>query len=73
MKKSLLAGIVVATGSLWGATCTFTDGAWDTTPSSAEDEIVIDSGDLTWGATLPPKVASWTQTAIPARSSGSKV
>ena len=62
MKVSLLAVFAVAAGSLWGATCKFTDGAWDTPPSSAEDDIVIASGDLTWGATLPPKVKSWTQT-----------
>ena len=62
MKVSLLAVFAVAAGSLWGATCKFTDGAWDTTPSSAEDDIVIASGDLTWGAALPPKVKSWTQT-----------
>ena len=42
------------------ATCTWT-GAWDTTPSAAEDEIVIESGDLTWSSTLPATVASWTQ------------
>lgn len=55
------AAVVCAFGAQ-GATCTFTDGAWDTTPSSAEDEIVVASGNLTWGATMPPKVKSWTQT-----------
>lgn len=45
----------------FGATCTYTDGAWDTPPSGEADDIVIVSGDLTWGAALPHKVASWTQ------------
>ena len=62
MKRSLLLGAAVAAGSLWGATCTFTDGAWDLTPSGETDDIVIASGALTWDAALPAKVASWTQT-----------
>ena len=49
-----------ACGSLWGETCTY-DGGWDVTPSGEADDIVIVSGDLTWGASLPAKVASWTQ------------
>ena len=47
----------------FGATCTYTDGNWDTTPSGESDDIVIVSGDLTWGAALPHKVASWTHKA----------
>ena len=47
--------------SSFGATCSYTDGAWDTTPSGESDDIVIVSGDLTWGAAFPHKVASWTQ------------
>ena len=62
MKRSLLLGAAVAAGSLWGATCTFTDGAWDVAPSGETDDIVIASGALTWDAALPAKVASWTQT-----------
>lgn len=45
-----------------GATCTYTDGEWDSEPTSADDEINIVSGDLTWDSSLPAKVASWTQT-----------
>ena len=49
-----------ACGSLLGETCTY-DGGWDVTPSGAADDIVIVSGDLAWGASLPTRVASWTQ------------
>lgn len=44
-------------------TCTYTGSSWDVTPSSAEDEIVIESGTLTWDASLPQTVAGWTQSA----------
>jgi hypothetical protein len=46
---------------LWGnETCTWT-GSWDSTPDEATDDIIIDSGDLTWDDSLPPNVASWLQ------------
>ena len=61
MKNLLLTfSLFTFTFSLPAATCTWT-GAWDTTPSAAEDEIVIESGDLTWSSSMPAKVASWTQ------------
>ena len=42
------------------ATCTWT-GAWDVTPSSSSDVIIIDgSQNLTWDSPLPYTVAAWT-------------
>ena len=61
MKQLVFAAAVVAGLVAFGETSTFTDGAWDVPPSSEADDIVIVSGDLTWGASLPAKVASWTQ------------
>ncbi len=52
-----LAGVMNAKA----ASCTWT-GAWDNTPSSADDVIIIRSGmNLSWSASLPATVASWTQ------------
>lgn len=48
-------------GASRAATCTWT-GAWDTTPSSTSDAIVVSSGgNLVWSNTLPQAVASWDQ------------
>ena len=58
--RALAIIVAVGCGSASAATCTYT-GSWDATPTSAEDEIVIESGTLTWDATLPQTVASWTQ------------
>lgn len=49
-----------AAPSASAATCTYTDGVWDVTPSAADD-IVIASGDLTWASPLPTNLHSWTQ------------
>lgn len=62
VKRIVLAAAVSACLGGQAATCTYTDGAWDVAPSGEDDDIVIVSGNLTWGATLPSKVASWTQT-----------
>jgi len=40
--------------------CTWTE-SWDNTPDEATDQVVIESGDLTWDASLPDTVASWDQ------------
>lgn len=61
--RSIVAGLLcfAAFGAARAATCTF-NGDWDVEPSGASDEIVIASGSLTWDDTLPPTVASWSQT-----------
>lgn len=59
---AVLASALVGVNA-FGAECTYTDGAWDTAPSGESDDIVIVSGDLTWGTALPHKVASWRQEA----------
>ena len=59
---AVLASALVGVNA-FGTECTYTDGAWDTAPSGESDDIVIVSGDLTWGAALPHKVASWRQEA----------
>ena len=63
MKNALLTFSLFAfTFSLPAATCTW-NGAWDTTPSSAEDDIVVTADGLVWDSTMPATVASWTQSA----------
>ena len=63
MKNLLLTfSLFTFTFSLSAATCTWS-GAWDTTPSAAEDEIVVTADGLTWSSSLPMTVASWTQSA----------
>ena len=52
--------LALLAGVSFGATCTY-NGAWDTAPTGEADEIVIQSGELTWGTSLPAQVASWTQ------------
>ena len=61
--RKLCAAVALAllAGVSFGATCTY-NGAWDTAPTGEADEIVIQSGELTWGTSLPAKVASWSQT-----------
>jgi len=61
-KLTALAVTMAAGMARAGNTCTWTN-AWDTTPSSSGDMIVIAAGstNLTWGASLPAIVASWTQ------------
>jgi len=57
-------GVVMLTAAMSAAgqaTCTWNDG-WDATPVSG-DHIVIASGDLTWDASLPDAVGSWSQPA----------
>jgi hypothetical protein len=51
-------------GASVAATCTWNSG-WDATPDSADDAVVISSGDLTWGdnGEATTTVASWTQGA----------
>ena len=62
LKVALAATYVAVVGLAFTASaeCTYT-GSWDVAPTSAEDEIVIESGTLTWDAALPQTVASWTQ------------
>ena len=59
--KSVVVGLLCLSAAVVKAeTCTY-DGAWDHEPSSAEDEISIVSGSLTWTASMPATVKSWTQ------------
>ena len=61
-KNSCVAvALALLAGVSFGATCTY-NGAWDTAPTGEADEVVVQSGDLTWNTSLPAKVASWTQT-----------
>ena len=60
-KLGAAVALALLAGVSFGAKCTY-NGAWDTAPTGETDEIVIQSGELTWGTSLPAKVASWTQT-----------
>ncbi len=66
MKQAMMVGLGLLMGVIGvaqAATCTWT-GSWDTTPSGASDVIVVSSGGaMTWDASLPATVASWTQDA----------
>ena len=52
--------LLLAAGTVSAETCTY-DGAWDNVPANAEDEVVVVSGALTWTASMPATVKSWTQ------------
>ena len=60
-KSCVAVALALLAGVSFGATCTY-NGAWDTAPTGEADEVVVQSGDLTWNTSLPAKVASWTQT-----------
>lgn len=66
MKQAVMVAVgllIAVAGAVRADTCTWT-GSWNTTPSGASDVIVVSSGgNLTWDATLPATVASWTQDA----------
>ena len=63
--RNLIAmGIAVGLAGLAraGNTCTYSNG-WDTTPSGSSDAIIVAASNLTWNASMPSNVASWTQQA----------
>jgi len=65
MKASARAGLalaVLAGLAQAGNTCTYSNG-WDILPSGSSDAIIIAASNLTWSASMPSNVASWTQQA----------